>query len=157
MKISSSLTAEQHALQAPGSKCAGHGRIEVCRLTIRLFDSDFITYCVFAQDTNLVSRVVSLRSCAPWHRLIRSYVADSMHDRGLGALLCQKFAAEGCNVAINYNSSPDRAKQVAEACEKHGVKAVVVQAVLLPFPPTVLAAVPISVQILLWLTWIVCM
>ncbi|KAL8694742.1 MAG: hypothetical protein Q9218_000668 [Villophora microphyllina] len=35
-----------------------------------------------------------------------------------GALLAEKFAAEGCNVAINYNASEDRAKQVAEKIKK---------------------------------------
>ena len=42
--------------------------------------------------------------------------------RGLGALIAEKFAAEGCNVAINYNASRERAEQVAEKLEKeyHG-------------------------------------
>ncbi|KAL8674955.1 MAG: hypothetical protein Q9168_000658 [Polycauliona sp. 1 TL-2023] len=35
-------------------------------------------------------------------------------SRGLGALLAEKFAAEGCHIAINYNASQDRALQVAE-------------------------------------------
>ncbi|KAK4696258.1 hypothetical protein P7C71_g1619, partial [Lecanoromycetidae sp. Uapishka_2] len=48
-------------------------------------------------------------------------------SRGLGALICEKFAAEGCNVAVNYNASKDRALQVAEKIEKdHKTKAVVV-------------------------------
>lgn len=50
--------------------------------------------------------------------------------RGLGELICLKFAQEGCNVAINYNSSADRAKGVAEKVEKeHGVKAFLIQGV----------------------------
>lgn len=31
---------------------------------------------------------------------------------GLGELICLKFAAEGCNVAINYNTSEERAREV---------------------------------------------
>jgi NAD(P)-dependent dehydrogenase (short-subunit alcohol dehydrogenase family) len=51
-------------------------------------------------------------------------------SRGLGELICVKFAQEGANVAINYNTSEDRAKGVKERIEKdpgcEGVKAVVV-------------------------------
>jgi len=50
-------------------------------------------------------------------------------SRGLGALICEKFAAEGSNVVVNYMSSKDKADEVAEKCKKHfGVKAAVVQA-----------------------------
>lgn len=49
-------------------------------------------------------------------------------SRGLGELICLKFAEEGCSVAINYNASADRAKGVASKVEKdHGMKAVVIQ------------------------------
>lgn len=49
-------------------------------------------------------------------------------SRGLGELICLKFAAEGCNVAINYNSSQDRAEGVKSKIEKEfGVKAAVIQ------------------------------
>ena len=50
-------------------------------------------------------------------------------DRGLGALICERFAAEGCNIAINYLSSEDKAKEVAAKVEKHSVKSVVIQGV----------------------------
>ena len=50
-------------------------------------------------------------------------------SRGLGALICEKFAREGCNVMVNYNASPDRAKEVAEKCRSFGVKADVSQGV----------------------------
>jgi len=51
-------------------------------------------------------------------------------SRGLGALICEKFAAEGSNVAVNYVSSKDKADEVAEKCKKEfGVKVAVVQAV----------------------------
>ena len=38
--------------------------------------------------------------------------------RGLGALIAEKFAAEGCNVAINYVANSERAKETAEKIEK---------------------------------------
>lgn len=45
--------------------------------------------------------------------------------RGLGAIIGRKFAAEGCNVAINYNASKERAEQVvANIVEKHKVKSI---------------------------------
>lgn len=44
-------------------------------------------------------------------------------SRGLGALICEKFAAEGSNVMVNYVSAEDRALQVVETCKKAGVKA----------------------------------
>ncbi|KAL8859513.1 MAG: hypothetical protein Q9178_003912 [Gyalolechia marmorata] len=51
-------------------------------------------------------------------------------SRGLGALLAEKFAAEGCNVAINYNASEDRAQQVAEKIRKtYDCKAIIVKGV----------------------------
>lgn len=49
-------------------------------------------------------------------------------SRGLGALVCEKFAAEGANVAINYASSKERAEELAKKVESHGVKAVCIQA-----------------------------
>ena len=52
------------------------------------------------------------------------------YSRGLGELICLKFAQEGCSVAINYNASADRAKGLAAKIEKeHGMKAVVIQGV----------------------------
>ena len=50
-------------------------------------------------------------------------------SRGLGALICEKFAEEGANIMVNYISAADRAKQVQETCEKHGVKAFITQGV----------------------------
>ncbi|KAG9246441.1 short-chain dehydrogenase/reductase-like protein sdr [Calycina marina] len=48
-------------------------------------------------------------------------------SRGLGEYICVKFAKEGCNVAINYVSSVDRANAVAEKVEDHGVRACLIQ------------------------------
>lgn len=43
-------------------------------------------------------------------------------SRGLGALVCEKFAEEGANLMINYVSAEDKAKEVAGKAQKHGVK-----------------------------------
>jgi hypothetical protein len=52
--------------------------------------------------------------------------------RGLGELICRKFAQAGCSVAINYNASADRAKALAAKIEKEdGMKAVVIKGVRL--------------------------
>ena len=59
---------------------------------------------------------------------LRRNIANT-RPRGLGALICEKFAAEGSNVAVNYVSSKDRADEVAEKVRGFGVKAVVIQAV----------------------------
>ena len=45
-------------------------------------------------------------------------------------MVCEKFAAEGCNIAINYVSNEERAKQTAEKVEKeYSVKTVLIQGV----------------------------
>ncbi len=44
-------------------------------------------------------------------------------------MICERFAKEGCNVAVNYLSSEDRAKEVAANVEKHNVKATIIQGV----------------------------
>ena len=50
--------------------------------------------------------------------------------RGLGAIIADKFAAEGCRLAINYNASQDRAEQVAEKIEReYKTKAILIQGV----------------------------
>ncbi|KAF7116370.1 hypothetical protein CNMCM5793_004614 [Aspergillus hiratsukae] len=49
-------------------------------------------------------------------------------SRGLGAVVAQKYAAEGCNVAINYVSSKDVAEELASSLQtQYGVKAITVQ------------------------------
>ena len=48
-------------------------------------------------------------------------ITGSSH--GIGAAAAIAFAREGCNVGINYNKNRDGAVQVAEECEKLGVKA----------------------------------
>jgi NAD(P)-dependent dehydrogenase (short-subunit alcohol dehydrogenase family) len=55
--------------------------------------------------------------------------ANLTSNRGLGALICEKFAAEGCNIAINYVSAADRAQQVAKTVTKKGVKVAILQGV----------------------------
>lgn len=54
----------------------------------------------------------------------------NIKPRGLGALIAEKFAAEGCNVAINYVSNLERAKQTAENIEKeYSAKTIMIQGV----------------------------
>ena len=57
--------------------------------------------------------------------------------RGLGALICERFAAEGSNVVVNYVSSKEKAEEVAEKVRGYGVKAAIIQAVSVssPRPP----------------------
>lgn len=51
-------------------------------------------------------------------------------NRGLGALVAQKFAAEGSNIAINYVSNKEAADRVASNLAKeYNVKTIVVQGV----------------------------
>jgi len=51
-------------------------------------------------------------------------------SRGLGALVANKFAAEGSNIAINYVSNKETADQVALGiASKYGVKTIVIQGV----------------------------
>ncbi|KAK0792708.1 hypothetical protein LTR75_011413 [Friedmanniomyces endolithicus] len=47
---------------------------------------------------------------------------------GLGAEICRKFAAEGCNIAINYANSEAPAQELAkELQQKYSVKTVVIK------------------------------
>ncbi|KAL4921557.1 hypothetical protein BDW62DRAFT_197699 [Aspergillus aurantiobrunneus] len=49
-------------------------------------------------------------------------------SRGLGAVVAQKFAAEGCNVAINYFSSKDAAEKIASDLQtQYNVKAITIK------------------------------
>ena len=51
-------------------------------------------------------------------------------SRGLGALVVEKFAAEGCHVAINYNASKERAEELARKVQhEHQVRTVLLQGV----------------------------
>lgn len=62
--------------------------------------------------------------------LFLTSVLLSWVTRGLGALVARKYAAEGCNVAINYASSKDDADNLAaEIREKYKVNAVTIQGV----------------------------
>ena len=50
--------------------------------------------------------------------------------RGLGALVAEKFAAEGSNIAINYVSNEQRAKETAAKIEsQYKVKTIIIQGV----------------------------
>ena len=51
-------------------------------------------------------------------------------SKGLGEVLCRKFAAEGCNVAINFNSDATAANNLTQELKtSNGVKVVTVKAV----------------------------
>ena len=71
------------------------------------------------------------RYAKPGQRLLYHCVwITKTNPRGLGALIAEKFAAEGCNVAINYVSNLERAKETAAKIEKEcGAKTVVIQGV----------------------------
>ena len=68
-------------------------------------------------------------NCSTENACFQAATADTI-IRGLGALVANKFAAEGSNVAINYVSNKETADQVAsEIASKYGVKTIVVQGV----------------------------
>lgn len=48
--------------------------------------------------------------------------------RGIGRECCLKLAAAGANVAVNYQSSADQAREVVALIEQSGAKAIAVQA-----------------------------
>lgn len=50
-------------------------------------------------------------------------------SRGLGALICEKFAEEGSNVMVNYVSAEDKANEVVKSCQQRGVKAYAIKGV----------------------------
>ena len=59
-------------------------------------------------------------------------IQNDVPNRGLGALVAEKFAIEGSNIAINYNASKDKAEQVAARIEnEHKVRSVVIHGVCL--------------------------
>lgn len=49
-------------------------------------------------------------------------------SRGIGAAIVKRLATEGADVAFTYSSSPDRAKEIAEAVQALGVQALDIQA-----------------------------
>ena len=49
-------------------------------------------------------------------------------SRGIGREIALKFASEGYNVVLNYNSSEAKAKTIAKQIEKFGVKCLLVKA-----------------------------
>jgi len=68
----------------------------------------------------------SQNTCADQNDLwtVNDQLSDDTY-RGLGAVICDKFAAEGCNVAINYVSSKEAADKLAsEIKSKHSINAI---------------------------------
>ncbi|KAB8301124.1 hypothetical protein EYC80_003027 [Monilinia laxa] len=63
------------------------------------------------------------------YKLTNRNVLVTGGTRGLGEAICLKFAAEGCNVAINYVSSEHKAKELKERVEREfGVRVVCLRA-----------------------------
>lgn len=54
------------------------------------------------------------------------------YRRGLGAVICEKFALEGANIAINYANRKEPADDLAEKLKQYGTKVVVIKAVCSP-------------------------
>ena len=48
--------------------------------------------------------------------------------RGIGKAVVEKFASEGYQIAINYNSSETRAKELLDTLTKQGVSAMIIKA-----------------------------
>jgi hypothetical protein len=64
------------------------------------------------------------------HLLIDTQFAYIQPSRGLGAVVAEKFAAEGSNVAINFANQEEPAVKLAERLKKdYGVKTTVIRAV----------------------------
>ena len=61
------------------------------------------------------------------YSLINRRVLVTGGSRGLGALLATCFAAEGCDVAINYLSSKGAAEKVLAEVQAKGRKGVLIQ------------------------------
>jgi NAD(P)-dependent dehydrogenase (short-subunit alcohol dehydrogenase family) len=51
-------------------------------------------------------------------------------SRGLGALICEKFAAEGACIMVNYVSNKGKAEEVVRKVKEYGVEAYMVQGVI---------------------------
>ena len=49
-------------------------------------------------------------------------------SRGIGAAIAKRFALDGANVAITYQSSADKAEKVVQEIQQHGGKALAIQA-----------------------------
>jgi 3-oxoacyl-[acyl-carrier protein] reductase len=52
-------------------------------------------------------------------------VTGSSSGEGIGGETAKLLAANGCNVVVNYAGNKGGAEEVAAACRKHGVKAIV--------------------------------
>ncbi|KAG9773403.1 hypothetical protein KCU88_g5830, partial [Aureobasidium melanogenum] len=60
---------------------------------------------------------------------ISTLAAEHSAVPGLGAVICEKFAAQGAAVAVSYVNNKERADQVAEKCrQQYGVEVVTFQA-----------------------------
>lgn len=88
-------------------------------------DSDQNAVCSKGQECSDHWRWQACSQDLPGQQLY--FNADKCH-RGLGAEVARRFAAEGCNIAINYVSSEAPAQTLSkELQDKHKVKTTVVQ------------------------------
>ncbi len=58
-----------------------------------------------------------------------SKVLVTASSRGLGAMICEKFADEEAHIMVNYTSRADKAREVVASVKKRGVQAFMVQGV----------------------------
>lgn len=63
------------------------------------------------------------------YRLTGRKVLITGGSRGLGAVLCEKFASQGAHVVVNYLSDKTSARKVVQAAKQYGVEAFDVQGV----------------------------
>ena len=73
------------------------------------------------------------RSVKPVHfcAMTRAMLYANNWKRGLGAVICKKFAEEGANIAINYFSNVDAAQKVADSLQPYSVNIFIIQGVSL--------------------------
>lgn len=55
-------------------------------------------------------------------------------SRGLGAVICEKFADEGAHIMVNYVSREDKAREVVANIKARGVQAFMAQGVSKQIP-----------------------
>lgn len=102
------LKVLQYAIFIEGSECACHGGIAVR-----------ISHASHAH------RVVSNSFIPP-----RKTSPNSIFFSGIGALVAERFASEGANVAINYVSNEERAKETeSKITSQYNVKTTIIQGV----------------------------
>ena len=57
----------------------------------------------------------------------KKYALVTGGSRGIGRAICEKLAAMGYHIIVNYNSNEKAAKETAKLVEQHGVSAKIMQ------------------------------